>query len=402
MSTGFEPIDFDEFHRGELLRRLQAGNGALAAAEAKAHGALAFRLDQGGRAYTYLPRDGAIEIVSGDTEAETVVGLSHESWVGLVNDLESPPGLLYAHRAKSLRGDGMRFVSWEPVLRAMYQGRPIYDPHEIKLLDSKGHPLDPARSFTLEGDAEEMAHFLRTVGYILVRGVFSPEEVELLRAEATELRKRAVEGDRKSWWGRNVQGERVLCRVIHAGVMPMLHDLYQDPRVKRIAALADEEMCPGDPDEVNGVTVLWKSPGVVEGLADLPWHRDCGMGGHALNCPCLVCSVFLWPASPESGDLRFLPGSHKYSFHFADAEDANLPGSVGIESQPGDVSIHYGDVVHGSPPPTASNGPFRASVLLGYKPPGARHHRGESHYNDVIIQRGSGQVESMREVAAKS
>jgi len=90
MIAGFEPIDFDEFHGGELLRRLQAGNGALAADEAMVHGALAFRLDQGGGAYTYLPRDGAIEIVSGDTEAETVIGLSHESWEGLVHDLESP------------------------------------------------------------------------------------------------------------------------------------------------------------------------------------------------------------------------------------------------------------------------------------------------------------------------
>ncbi|MBW2291477.1 MAG: phytanoyl-CoA dioxygenase family protein [Deltaproteobacteria bacterium] len=145
---------------------------------------------------------------------------------------------------------------------------------------------------------------------------------------------------------------------------------------------------------------------MVEGLGDLPWHRDCGMGGHALNCPCAVMSIFLWPASKESGDLRFLPGSHRYSYPFADAADSDLPGSAAVGAQAGDVSIHFGDVVHGAPPPLSSEGPssegpFRASILISYKPPTARHHRGQRHYNDVLLENNEGQTLDMRNLTSR-
>ena len=54
MPDGFEPLDFHRFHREELPRRLRAGNGALAARDARRLGSLAFRLPDGA-AYTYLP-----------------------------------------------------------------------------------------------------------------------------------------------------------------------------------------------------------------------------------------------------------------------------------------------------------------------------------------------------------
>ena len=31
------------------------------------------------------------------------------------------------------------------------------------------------------------------------------------------------------------------------------------------------------------------------GLADLPWHRDCGMGGHPVKCPMLNVGIQLEP-----------------------------------------------------------------------------------------------------------
>ncbi len=402
MTEGFETIDFHEFHRAELPRRLGQGNGALAAANAAKLGSLAFRLSDGDGAYTYAARGAAIEVLPGDEGADTVVELSRESWEGLVHDLESPPGLIYGGLAKSQRGDLMRFVDWEPCLRAMYTGRPIFDAAKLDLRDRDGSKLDPARSFRLDDDRDDMIHFVNTAGYILVRDVFDATELATLRDEAAELRARARLGDGQSWWGKKEGGESVLCRVLDAGQMPMMGGLHADPRIKRIGSLVGEELEPSNPGEVDGVTVLWKQPGVVEGLADLPWHRDCGMGGHAINCPCGVMSIFLWPPSEKGGDLRFLPGSHKYSYPFADAEDADLPGSVGVRARAGDVSIHFGDVVHGAPPPASSEGPFRVSILIGYKPPTARHHRGLRNYNDVMIENNEGQTLDMRNQASRA
>jgi len=134
MTQGFEVLDFNDFHRSELPLRLSEGNGALAAGTAKALGSLAFRLNDGGddgdgdgdEAYTYVARGTSIDVLPGDENADTVVALSRESWEGLVHDLESPAGLLYGGLAKGQRGDMMQFVGWEPCLRAMYTGRPIY------------------------------------------------------------------------------------------------------------------------------------------------------------------------------------------------------------------------------------------------------------------------------------
>ncbi len=402
MTQGFETLDFHEFHRAELPRRLDQGNGELAAANAASLGSLAFRLSDGDGAYTYVARGTAIEVLPGDADADTVVELSREAWEGLVHDLESPPGLLYGGLARGQRGDMMRFVGWEPCLRAMYTGRPIYDASKIDLRDRDGRKLDPERSFQLDDDPADMTLFLYTAGYLLVRDVFRRAELEALREEAAQLRARARLGDGHSWWGKNRSGVSVLCRVLNAGQLPGMRGLPADPRIRRIAALAGEELRSSDPGEVDGVTVLWKQPDVVEGLGDLPWHRDCGMGGHALSCPCAVMSIFLWPASHESGDLRFLPGSHEYSYPFADAADADLPGSVSVGSRAGDVSIHFGDVVHGAPAPASSQGPFRASILIGYKPPTARHHRGKRHYNDIVIENNAGQTLDMRKLASKA
>jgi len=264
-------------------------------------------------------------------------------------------------------------------------------------------PLDPLHGFAPGDDREDMAHFLRTAGYLWIRGVFSREEVAVLRAEAEALRAEAREGDQESWWGRRADGTSVLCRVIRAGRKPAMRALHSDPRLRGLASLCDVPMEPKQgADQRDGVTVLWKQPGVEEGLGDLPWHRDCGMGGHASMCPTAVVSVFLGPNSPEAGELRFLPGSWTTSLPFAEAGDPGAPEGVAPPARPGDVTFHYGDGMHVSPPPTSEAGPHRSCVLLSCARVGARHHRGGRHYNDVLLGREDGQVESMRRVASRS
>ncbi len=398
MTEGFPAVDFDRYHREELPDRL-ARFGAMAAA-ARPQGALAFRLPDG-RAFTYHARDAGIDVTPGCDGADTVVALADESWQGLVHDLDSVPGLIYGGRASSERGDLMRFVSWEPALRALYRGIPVYDPEHPDLRDPTGRKLDPARSFRLEDDEDEMHAFLETAGYLLVKGVFAADEVAAMRKGAGLLRGRAREGDQQSWWGRNAEDDAVLCRVLNAGTLPVFRRLHDDPRVKRIAALSRRDLAARAPDRNDGVTVLWKNPDMTEGLSDLPWHRDCGMGGHAVMCPSMVMSIFLEAATPEQGELRFLPGSWKCAFGFAEATDASAPSGVAVAAEPGDVSIHYGDGMHAAPPPTRRTGPFRMSVLIGFAPPGFRPHDGQRHYNDVLLGAEDGQVEHMAKVAAR-
>lgn len=391
-----EPIDFDRYHRRELPALLAAGRAGIVAKAAASLAPLALRRREGG-AYTYRPAASGIEILPGDAEAATVIEIDQVAWEGLVRELEAPAGLLYAGRVGCARGRSMDLMAWEPCLRALYNGRPPYDLAEAaQLLDRRGAPLDPEATFAPGSDREDMAHFLRTAGYLLVRGVFREEEVRGFLEEAAELRREARKGDKLSWWGKNAEGEELLCRVTRGGSKPRLASLRSDPRVLALKDLADEPLV-AQLGEGDGVTVIWKQPGVAEGMGDLPWHRDCGMGGHAARCPTLVCSVFLTEATPETGELMFLPGSwQRAAVQAVFADDPSAPRGAHFRARPGDVSIHYGDTLHAAPPPARSDlDGYRVSAILSFARSDAYNHRGEPSYNAVLHQREDGQIEHL-------
>ncbi len=396
------PLDFHRYHREELPPLLRAGRGALAARGARALGSLAFRLP-GGDAYTYVPNGADVDVVAGDAAADTVIELAPELWQNLVHELDAAAGLLYGGRAKCLRGNALRWVAWEPALRAMWSGRPVYDASQIALLDRRGAPLDPGTAFTPASNREDMAHFLRTAGYLFVRGVFGADEIAALRAEAETLAGEARKGDKLSWWGKDATGAELLTRVTRAAAKPGLRALPHDPRLVALKDLADgalEHRAP--PSAEEGVSVIWKRPNMSEGLGDLPWHRDCGMGGHAVMCPVLIASVFLTPSTPETGELRMLPGSWQCGCGPMDARDPRAPRGISFAAAPGDVSLHYGDTMHAAPPPTRDDlDTYRISAVTGYAQPGARAHRGR-HYNEVLHGREDGQIEHLEKIAAKA
>jgi ectoine hydroxylase-related dioxygenase (phytanoyl-CoA dioxygenase family) len=388
-----DAASFDAFHRVELPARLADGNGALAHPAVEALGGLALSTSAG--AFTYRATDTSVEIVAGDDAADTVIELGLDDWLGLVNDLDTAPGLFYSGRATATRGKPMRFVSWETGLRAMYHGLAPFDPETADLHALDGSPLDVEATFPfaeVDDRADELRHFLRTAGYLVVRDVFDADEIAALVAEAAVLHDEATPGDGRSWWGRNTSGDEILCRVLDANRSEAFLRLAVDERIRRLADLAPERLVERDPAKRDSVTVLWKVPDVTEGLADLPWHRDCGMGGHARNCPTIIVTVCLTEGTPEAGELRALPGSHRGGFPFVDGNDVAAPTGAALHVTAGDVSLHYSDVMHVSLPPTSTEGPHRISALLAFVPPDGGHHRGERHYNDVLLGSEDGQV----------
>ncbi len=389
-------IDIRTFHTEELPTLLAAGNGALAALDAEKIGALAIRTPTA--TYTYRSDGRTIAVLEGDEHARTVVAVSDEMFFGLVADLETPVAMFYRDQVEVVRGNPLRFIRWEPALRAMFHGRPIYDSERMDLRDLEGNPLDPARPFTMHEIGEQRdlaAHYLKTAGYLHVPAVFTDAEIATIRGEADQLEAAAVEGDQESWWGRNTAAETVLCRVLNGARRPLLRALYDDDRIRSIVALVDTDVVHASGDDIDSVTVLWKRPNVKEGLADLPWHRDCGMGGHALTCPCYVMTICLTDGSPAAGELRFLPGSQDTSHPFIDGREDSAPNGVSVVVGAGDVTIHNGDVMHASLPPTSDIGPHRISVLLSYAPPNTTNHRGERHYNDALLSNADGQVDHL-------
>ena len=390
---------FQRFHTEVLPGRIAGGTGALAHGYLAGKGALGVRTPAG--SWTYVPVDGSVRLVEGEDSADVVVSVGLEAWLGLASDLDTAPGLLYTDRATVPFGDPLRFMGWEPGLRALFHGLPIFDPEDADLRDVDGSPLDPTRTFPfaqLKASAADAANFLRTAGYLCVSGVFGTDEVDVMLDDAEILADEARPGDMTSWWGRDGNGTEVLTRVLRAASRPSLNALIDDQRVRQIVEIADEELVPSvddGPESVDRVTVLWKRPGMTDGLGDLPWHRDCGMGGHANRCPSTVLTICLTDGSAEAGELRFLPGSHRGAFPFVDGKATEAPDGVGLPIGPGDVTLHYSDLMHASLPPTSTTGPHRISVLMGFAPTGPSHHLGGRHYNDALLANQDGQVEHL-------
>ena len=111
------------------------------------------------------------------------------------------------------------------------------------------------------------------------------------------------------------------------------------------------------------------------------WHQDNTYFGHV---PCEVLSVWvaLSPSRPESGSMRFLPGSHKLgqlpvryevadsnmlsSGQLADFDDSKFE-PVETSLEPGEASIHHAFLIHGSPPNRTTD--RRLGVTFVYHPP---------------------------------
>lgn len=380
-------VDFFDFHVHTLPESALVHANALIARHTADLGSLGFRIVDTGQAFSYFPEAGRIRVSEGDA-ADTLIELTLEQWQGLVADLETAPALLYGNKlGAGSRGDMLQFLVWDPLLRSLYTGRPLYDEDSLQLLDCSGSPLDPERAFRLGRDGEQdMRHFLDTAGYLLLKGVFSGLEVQVFQQLADELRDTASVHDKASWWGVDARGEDVVTRVLNGGSQPLLREIASDERMQKLHALMPEGLAMRDPAAVDAITVVFKTPEMKEGLSDLPWHRDCGMGGHAVMCPVVNVSIYLSDATADAGELWFLPGSHRFCCPAPQGQ-----AGIAAAACAGDVTLHYGDVMHQAPPPRSSIGPFRSSILLSFQPE-FENHRGQRHYNDVLLDGGDGHV----------
>jgi len=396
--TDVDP-DFDHFHDVELPRRLRTAPGLQAAGDVCQQPSLAFRL-RDGRAYTYTPGSPTITIASGERAAHTVVELDAAAWADFATERRSIPSLLYGKMLVIARGDANVLFGWEPALRALLQERPIYDVSTLDLRDENGAPLNLAKTFTGASAPAAVARFVSEAGFAVVRGVFSSEEIATLAGEADRLAAAARQGDRRSWWARNGDGEQILCRVTYTPLMSeAIAALIDDSRLRNLARAFAPDYVPA-PDRLDGVALIIKNPNVVDGLSDLPWHIDCGMGGHPALCPVLQITVVLDAASEDTGTLKFLAGSHRFVTRMP-ADESALP-VVTVAAEPGDCVLHLSDTMHAAPPPRGAARYRRSLVTSFYRPSVLDVVPPGQGFNDVLLSREDGHVENLRQMTSGS
>jgi len=392
-------MDFDAFHRRDIPELLGQGRGVAAAGALPTGASLALAL-RDGAAFTYRSTGAGLTVVPGD-DADVVVELDAGAFDDLLDEAWSVFGLLYGDRVAVRRGEFARFASWEAPLQALWFGRPIYDAAAVAaLVDADGLPLDITRSFTLDDDDTVLSGFLAATGFLVLRGVLSAAEIAELNGVVAAERAAAAPGDGRSWWATRSDGTEVCCRLTYmAERTDAAARLARDGRFARVAALAGGDLLPCT-DRLDGMSVVIKNPDVVAGLSDLPWHRDCGIGGHRVLCPGLNVGIQLDRADADNGQLMFLAGSHRHAAQQGPPPTMGDAPVVAVDADPGDVTVHFGHTLHAAPPPrSASAG--RKALYVGYHAPAAFTAVGPGmSYNDVLVTRDGGRVKSVDEVVA--
>ncbi|MEU0934003.1 MULTISPECIES: phytanoyl-CoA dioxygenase family protein [unclassified Embleya] len=389
---GHDRIDAETYHRDIVPGLLIGEAGKRAAAGLAGLEPLGLRVGEG--AWTYRAHDSRLRVVEGvDADATCVVRLSPDAWTDLVTLLRTAAALAIAGDVATERGGVHELFRWEPVLRALYQGIEIYLPHGTQVFDRHGRSVDTAAELTLDHSDRELADHFEATGVMRVRGVFSAAEIAVFEAEVDRLAAEARPDDDRSWWAQRESGEQVLCRIVYASERSApIGALAHDPRLVRLATLIHEDLA-ASTDRMEGISVLLKPPGRLKGLANIPWHTDCGLGGHHIMCPSVAIGIQLTGSCAENGYLEAIPGSQGRTCPQPGAADlAELP-HLTVPTEPGDVTVHMTDVLHASPAPSGEGG--RRTMYVTFHPPTLFEHVGPGEaINDLIRSRSASELEA--------
>jgi hypothetical protein len=380
---------FADFH-ANTLPGLVVEHGGLVVDDLRGVSPIAF-VASGGASITYIPSERGIDLEPGCKKAKTLVELDGMDFSDFVNEVHTAGGLAMGGKLHFERGALPDLQRWEPALRALYHGRPIWTASEAaKIVDDKGQAIDFTKTFTPEDSDTEMAQHLATAGFLHVRGVFGQKDLESLGAEVNRVRDAIEPGTGEAWWSTTTSGEQVVTRINYLDRWSeRIKAACFDARVQRFGKLLDADFRVCD-DRLDGPMVFVKNSNVAQGLGNLNWHQDDGLGGHPVMCPLIQVGVQLDSANPENGQLWVLAGSHRYSNHPMLWGDEDGQPVVKIETEPGDVTVHFGDILHTTPPPTGENAGRRVLYFKFAMPKTFEAIPAGAHYNDLLFKHGAG------------
>jgi hypothetical protein len=345
------PLDPDEFFSTTLPALLdEHANCVVPALSFVAPRPIVFDVD---RAAWTLTADERVAIERGARADTTAyVRLTREQFDDLVDDQQTFMSMWAANQLQQDKGNVGHCLDWWLVLRAAIDGTPIHVPGAVTFTDRDGAPLDLNRSFRPGDDVEEMRHFLREAGFLHVRGVFATDEMVAVSADMDTAVPHYTEGDGRSWWARTSSGDTRLVRMQGFDrESETVHGLLDDPRFLSLAEIPHAGHEFGRKRAANRIEALFKPIGVTEGISDIPWHKDCGIGRHSYECCGMTVGISVTGADDVSGQLRVLAGSHRALVWSGIRQpELDLP-DIPLPTETGDITIHLSCTMHMAQPP---------------------------------------------------
>jgi hypothetical protein len=257
---------------------------------------------------------------------------------------------LTAGTLKMARGNLGNFLDWWVVLRSLIDGRPIHTRDAIMFEDRNGAPLDLTRAFTPDDNDDDIAAFLAVAGFLHLRGWFDAEMMHEISADMDRALPTYARDDGRSWWAKTAAGDDRCVRMefFHEHSARVL-ELLASERFLRIGRLLDGDYLPRTTGD--RIEALVKPIGVVEGISDVPWHKDCSLGMHSYRCCGLTTGISVTGADAKSGQLRVVAGSHRALVQPAFVRSSSDLPIVDLPTEAGDVTVHCSCTLHMSQPP---------------------------------------------------
>ncbi len=321
-----------------------------------------------GRSLRLYVEEGVLRSAEGGVTGDAVATLGAEALSDLVQDWVTTMGLAMNSRVKMIEGGFGEWIGWEPVFRSLFDGRPVHEAGAIRLVDQRGGALDLNRSFEIDDDPREMAHFLEEAGFLHLQSIFTEEEMAEVAADLDRSIESARPDDGASWWAGDSQGVQQAVRVLFFHEKSdTLMELLRDKRLQWLSGLTGDHLSGGtDGGGWMGAEGLVKPLDIQSGLSDLPWHKDCGQGRHSYYCNGLSIGISVTGADEQSGALGIVPGSHRANVQTAGKDESLDIPAIKLVTQTGDLTVHCSDTLHRAHRPTERP---RKVVYTGFKQP---------------------------------
>jgi hypothetical protein len=350
------PIDPAAFWAGPWAAALDQ-HGPRAAEDARGLALSPIAIAVGGKSWTLQPGRHTLEIAAGRAASVPHVEIDLDAFTDWVTERRSALGLAICGRTGGDPDGVAACCAWDPVIRSALDGRSVYRAGDVTLRSRDSAPLDLDQRFRLGEDEAAAAHFLAEAGFLLLHQVFSTKEMDAVDADLAAAVAAAEPDDQASWWASTSSGERYPCRILDfAEKSEALRTLINDPRFLAVGELLGDGHRPGDPfgEHFADVTAegLLKRVDTTQGLACLPWHKDCERGGHSMFCSGLTVGVCLTPVDEAHGGLDVTAGSHRANIARTQVDRGlDLP-AVSLRAERGDLTVHMSCALHRSTHPT--------------------------------------------------
>jgi hypothetical protein len=239
------------------------------------------------------------------------------------------------------------FLAWDTVARALLDGWPVHEPGGITF------DVDPTRSFTPDDDPAEIAHQLREAGFLHLKGWLDPADMATIAEDIDRAAPEYSQGDGRSWWATTADGTDRVVRLQHFHHhSPTTLALIDGPvwdRLRQVIGGTDE--LEHRPRDGNCIEALIKPLGVVKGISDVPWHRDCSFGRHTYGCAGTTVGISVTAGGAGTGQLRAVAGSHRANVPSTGIQHIQDLPIVPLPTEAGDLTVHLSCTLHEAMPP---------------------------------------------------